>query len=88
MSPRERERRLAALEAAAAARTKAAASAAIRDLLTFFTITQLRVLVHAARDVRDGKLTEAEAAAAIRACPGITETFESAGAACPWVSRP
>ena len=88
MTARERERRLAALEAAAAARTKPAAEAAIRDLLSFFTTHQLRALLNAASAVQAGELTEAEGDAAVRAYPGLLATLESAGAACPWLSRP
>jgi len=87
VSARERERRLAALEAAAAVRTKSEAAAAVRDLLAHFSTAQLRVLLEAARDFHAGVLTEAEADAAVLACPGLTEAYESASAACPWVRR-
>ena len=85
---RERERRLAMLEAAAALRAKAEAANAVADLLEHFSTAQLRVLLEAARDFHAGKLTETEADAAVRACPGIADVLASAGAACSWLSRP
>ena len=88
MTARERERRLAALEAAAALRAKAETANAVADLLAAFSRDQLRALLRAARGFNDGTLTVAEADAAVRACPGLHEALASAGATCPWLSRP
>jgi len=88
VTPRDRERRLAALEAAAALRAKAEAANAVADLLTVLSRQQLRAVVHVARDLRDGKMTETEAEERLAAVPGIAEVLATAKITSPWVRRP
>jgi len=75
VTPRERERRLAVLEALEAKRakaeTEAAAAATVHAILAHLTREQLRAVVHIARDLRAGRLPKAEAVDRLAAVPGV-----------------